>query len=80
MGMSLEVLQSSLNFNSHKITYKEFFGCLGTGFVTFGDLFFFEFLTPFILGGCNFLNPNPFLMIFSASKTPIRRVQILFEH
>jgi hypothetical protein len=41
---------------------------------------FFEFLTPFILGGHNYLNFIPFLTIFSAPYLPIKRVQIFFGH
>jgi hypothetical protein len=48
-------------------------------FVAFGSLLF-EFLTPFILKGHNFLNSIPFLMIFSAPNVPIGGVQILFRH
>jgi hypothetical protein len=42
--------------------------------------FFFGVFDPSILGGCNFLNPNPFLMIFSALDAPIGGVQVLFQH
>jgi hypothetical protein len=41
---------------------------------------FFEFLTPSTLGAYNFLNPNPFFMIFSVLDAPIGGVQVLFEH
>jgi hypothetical protein len=37
-------------------------------------------LTPFTLRGCNFLNSNMFLMIFSASNVSIRGFQVLFGH
>jgi len=33
--------------------------------------FFFEFLTPSTLGGCNFLNSNPFFTIFSVPDVQI---------
>jgi hypothetical protein len=41
---------------------------------------FFQFLKTFTLRGCNFLNSNPFLRIFSASDAPKGEVQILFGH
>jgi hypothetical protein len=41
---------------------------------------FFEFLTPSTLGGHNFLNPIPFLIIFSAPYAPIGGVEVLFGH
>jgi hypothetical protein len=34
---------------------------------------FFEFLTPSTLEGCNFLNFNPFLTIFSVPNVPIEK-------
>jgi len=46
-------------------------------FITFGG-FFFEFLTPSILGGRNFLNFIMFLMIFNALDVSIGGVQDLF--
>jgi hypothetical protein len=48
-------------------------------FVAFGGLFF-DFLTPFKLGGHNFKNFIPFFMSFSAPKAPIRGVQVFFGH
>jgi hypothetical protein len=48
-------------------------------FVAFGGLLF-EFLTPSILGGHNFLNSILFLTIFGAPKMPLREVQIFFGH
>ncbi len=44
------------------------------------DGLFFEFLTPFTLGGINFFNSNTFLMIFRAPNAPIGGVQVLFGH
>jgi hypothetical protein len=41
---------------------------------------FFEFLTPSTLGGCNFLNFNSFLTIFSAQDASAGGVQVLFGH
>jgi hypothetical protein len=41
---------------------------------------FFEFLTPFILGGRNFLISNQFSTIVSVSDAPRGRVQVLFGH
>jgi hypothetical protein len=41
---------------------------------------FFEVLALFTLGGCNFFNSNPFLIIFNASDVSIRVVQVLFGH
>jgi hypothetical protein len=43
-------------------------------------VYFFEFLTPSTLGGHNYLNFIPFLMIFSASYVPIKGVQVFFGH
>jgi hypothetical protein len=51
--------KSSLNFNSNRTTYKELFGCLKTSLYSVQWFFFFEFLTPFTLGGHNFLIFNP---------------------
>jgi hypothetical protein len=42
--------------------------------------YFFEFLTPYTLGGHNFLNFIPFLIIFNALKAPIKGVQVLLRH
>jgi hypothetical protein len=50
--------------NSNRATYKENFGCLGITYLVLGG-YFFEFLTPSILGGYNFFNSITFLMIFS---------------
>jgi hypothetical protein len=43
----------------------------------FSGLFFFEFLTPFTLGGCNFLISNQFSTIVIVSDAPRRGVQVL---
>jgi len=60
---------------------KNFLSVWKLGFVVFGILlFFFEFLTPFMLGGHNFLISNLFSMIISVSNTPRGGVQVLFEH
>ncbi len=40
---------------------------------------FFEFLTPFNLGGYNFFNSIPFSMIFNVSDTPIGGLQVLLD-
>jgi hypothetical protein len=40
----------------------------------------FEFLTPSILRGHNFLNSIPFFTIFSAPNAPIGGVQLLIKH
>jgi hypothetical protein len=48
-------------------------------FVMFDGLFF-EFLTPFTLGGHNFLVSNPFLTIVSVPDAPIGGVQVFFGH
>jgi hypothetical protein len=39
-----------------------------------------ELLTPFTLGGRNFLISNPFLMIVSVLDVLRRGVQVLFNH
>jgi hypothetical protein len=44
-----------------------------------GGVFFFEFLTPLLLGSCNFLNSNTFLMIFSVLHVSIGGVQVLMD-
>jgi hypothetical protein len=41
---------------------------------------FFEFLTLFTLGGHNFFNSIPFLMIFNVTNAPIGGVQVFFGH
>jgi hypothetical protein len=47
----------------------------------FGGLFvFLEFLTPLLLGGCNFLISNPFSTIVIVSDAPGGAVQVLFGH
>jgi hypothetical protein len=56
-----------------------FLGVWELAFVTF-DGFLKKFLTPSILGGHNFLNSIPFLMIFSAPNVSIGGVQVLFGH
>jgi len=48
-------------------------------FVVLGG-FFFEFLTPFTLGGCNFLTSIPFSTIFNVPNAPIGGVQVFFGH
>ncbi|CAK9257327.1 unnamed protein product, partial [Sphagnum jensenii] len=59
---------------------RNFFGGLGT--ILCGDcqFVFWEFLTPFILGGCNFFISNPFSMIVSVLDVPREGVQILLGH
>jgi len=74
-----EVLQSSLNFNNNKTTYKDVVRCLGTCLCSIGGLFFLVF-APFILGGHNFLNSIHFLVIFIAPEAPIGGVQFFFGH
>jgi hypothetical protein len=41
---------------------------------------FFELLTPFTLGGHNFLNYIPILTISSLPNALIKGVQVLFGH
>jgi len=53
-----------------------FLGVQESAFVTFGDLFFFEFLLTF--WGCNFFKFISFLTIFCTSNVPIGKVQSLF--
>jgi hypothetical protein len=67
-----------LDSNNNKTTYKEFFECLKTSLCNVQWFVFLEFLTPFSLGGCNFLISNPFLTIAKVSDAP--RVQVLFWH
>jgi hypothetical protein len=43
-------------------------------------VWFFEVLTPFILGDHNFINSIPYSAIFNAPNVPIKRVQVLFGH
>jgi hypothetical protein len=61
----LKFYKSSLNSNNSKATYIQgvFLSVQEPAFVVFSDLFFKEFLTPFTLGGCNFLISNPFSTI-----------------
>jgi hypothetical protein len=59
-----------LKSNSNKATYKEFFGGLGTILCDDCRFVFWEFLTPFILGGYNFFISNPFSIIVSVSDVP----------
>jgi hypothetical protein len=40
---------------------------------------FFEVLTPSTLVGINFLNSNPFLMIYNVSSVPIGGVQVCLD-
>jgi hypothetical protein len=51
-------------------------------FVMFGGTLFFysEFLTPFTLGGHNFLISNSFFTIISVPDVPRGGIQVLFEH
>jgi hypothetical protein len=41
---------------------------------------FFEFLTPFTLGHCNFINSISFLMAFNEQDASIRKVQVSLKH
>jgi hypothetical protein len=57
--------------------------CLGVQesvFVVFDGLFFFEFLTPFPLRGCNFFICNLFLTIVSMSDVPRAGVQVCLDN
>jgi hypothetical protein len=51
--------------SNNKTTYKDFLGVQELAFITFNG-FFFEFLTPYTLGGHNFFHSIPFLTIFNA--------------
>jgi hypothetical protein len=62
-----------LNPNSNKATYKEYFGCFGLCSVWW--FVFFDFFTPFTLGGRNYFNSIPFLMIFNALDMSIGGIQ-----
>jgi len=68
--------KSFLKSNSN-ITYKEFFGCLRIGLCSVQWFVFLSFLTPFILGDCNFLISNPFVNVLNV---PRRGLQVLFGH
>jgi len=63
-----------LSFNNNKTTYKDFFNFLELAFLMF-DGFFFELLTPFTLGGHNFLNFIMFLIIFNALEVSIKGIK-----
>ncbi len=54
-------------------------GVWDSAFVMFNG-FFSDFLTPFTLGGHNFLSFNLFFMIFSVLIVPRRGLQVLFVH
>jgi hypothetical protein len=56
----LKIYKLSLNFNNNKTTYKEFCGCLGTGFYNIWWFVFWVF-DPYILRGHNFFNSIPSL-------------------
>ncbi len=55
-------------------TYNEFFGCLGISVRWFGVS------GPFILGGHNFINCNPFSMIVNVLDAIREGIQVLFRH
>jgi hypothetical protein len=76
----LKFYKLSLNSNSNRATYEEFFGCLKTSLCSLQWFFLFEFWTPFSLGGYNFLISNPFLTIASVSDASREGVQVLFWH
>jgi hypothetical protein len=58
----------------------EFCWCSGTGFGSVQWFAFFEFLTPFTLGGCTNLISNPFSTIVRVSDVPRGVVQVLLGH
>jgi hypothetical protein len=81
----------SLNYNSNKATYKEFFECSGIGFVMYSGLFILV-LEPLYFGGpllshfksifddfCYFFISNPFLTIFVTFSFQIRFWRFLFH-
>ncbi len=75
----LKFYKSCLNFNRKKTTKKELSGCLKIGLCNV-QWFFSEFLTPFTLGGHNFLISNSFSTILSVLDAPRRGLQVLFRH
>jgi hypothetical protein len=58
------------NFNSNRATYNNFLGCSGIDFDNVQWFVFFQFLTPFTLGGHNFVISNLFLTIVSVLDVP----------
>ncbi len=58
---------------------KNFWGVWESAFIVFRGSFF-EFLTPFTLGGHNFLISNPVLMIANVLDVPRGEVEVLFGH
>jgi hypothetical protein len=66
--------------NSNKTTPKEFFLSDREWALYCSVVCFFEFFTPFTLGGHNFLNSNIFLTIFNAPNVPMGEIQVLFGH
>jgi hypothetical protein len=74
----LKFYKSSWNFNSKIQHTRHFLGVWELAFVVF-DGFFFDFLTPSTLGGCNFLNSIMFLTIFSAPHVPISRFKFFLD-
>jgi hypothetical protein len=77
----MKFYKSSLNSNSNRATYKEFFWCSGTNlYNVWWFVFFFFFFDLLHFGGYNFLISNLFLTIVSVSNAPKRGVQVLFGH
>jgi len=67
-----------MNSNSKRATYKEFFGCSRSSLCSVLVVCFLKFLTPFTLGGHNFLISNLFFIIVSVSDVPRGQVQVFF--
>jgi hypothetical protein len=62
----------------NKAIYKEFFECLGINCGSVWWFVFLEFLTPFTLGGHNFIISNLFSTIVNESNALKGGVQVLF--
>ncbi len=75
----MKFYKSSLNSNNNKATYKEFFGCPGTGLCSV-QWFVFLVLDLLILWGHNFLISNLFSTIVNVSNVLRGEVQVLFGH
>jgi hypothetical protein len=75
----MKFYKSSLNSNSNRGTYKEFFGCLGVEFCCVW-WFVFWVLDPLYFWGSNLLISNSFLTIVSVLDVLRREDQVLFGH
>jgi hypothetical protein len=76
----MKFYKAYLNYDSTRIIYKDFFGCLRTKFCNIWWFVKFFFFDPLFFGGYNFLNSIFFLMIFSVLDVPIEGFQVFLGH